>query len=340
LRGQYCPDVVAKRAEREGADMSVFPAWAWGGFTALVVVLLVLDLFVLARGVREISFRRAALLSGFWIGVALLFGVVVFAVAGPERGGEYFAGYIIEKSLSVDNVFVFALIFSYFALPARYQYRVLFWGVVGALILRAVFVLVGAEQLKSYDWMIYVFGAFLILTGIRMAFQKDKKLDPEKNPALRWFRRIVPVTPDYVGGRFFTRIDGRLWATPLLVALLFVEISDIVFAVDSIPAILAVSQDAFIVYTANVFAILGLRSLYFALAGIMGMFHHLHYGLSLILGFVGTKMLLVDTAYKIPTGIALGVVAAILAIAIAVSLLFPRREQKEIEPVSAAGAAG
>src|ERR687898_2909179 len=221
--------------------MSAFPAWAWAGFTGLVVVLLVLDLFVFGRGTREISFRRAAILSGFWIFVALVFGAGVWLLAGPQRGGEYFAGYIIEKSLSVDNVFVFALIFSYFAVPARYQYKVLFWGVVGALVLRGVFVFVGAGLLERYDWMIYVFGVFLIYTGIRMALHQETEVHPERNPVLRLVRRLVPMTEDFRGDRFFVRHGGKLLATPLFAVIIMVGTTDVVFAVDSIPAIFSIT---------------------------------------------------------------------------------------------------
>jgi tellurite resistance protein TerC len=237
--------------------LTTFPLWAWVGFVALIALLLVLDLAVLARGAKVISFRRAALLSGFWIGVAVLFGLVLLVVAGPQRGGEYFAGYIVEKSLSVDNVFVFALIFSYFAVPARYQYRVLFWGVVGALVLRGVFVLVGAELLNRYEWMVYVFGAFLIYTGVRMAFHRDSEVHPDRNPVLRIVRRLVPMTKDFQGERFFTRQGGRLMATPLFAVIVVVGTTDVVFAVDSIPAIFAITSSAFIVWAANAFAVLG-----------------------------------------------------------------------------------
>src|SRR3712207_3984517 len=228
--------------------MSAFPAWAWAGFTVLVVLLLVLDLFVFGRGTREISFRRATILSGFWVSVALVFGVGVWVLAGPQRGGEYFAGYIIEKSLSVDNVFVFALIFSYFAVPARYQYRVLFWGVVGALILRGIFIALGAQLLERYDWMVYVFGIFLIYTGIRMAFHRDEEVHPERNPLLLLVRRMFPMTQDFQGERFFTRQAGKLYATPLLAVVAVVMTTDVVFAVDSVPAIFAITSSSFIVW--------------------------------------------------------------------------------------------
>lgn len=313
--------------------MSVFPMWAWAGFTGLVVVLLVLDLFVFGRGAREISFRRATILSAFWIAVALLFGVGVWVLAGPQRGGEYFAGYIIEKSLSVDNVFVFALIFSYFAVPARYQYRVLFWGVVGALVLRGVFVLLGAGLLERYDWMIYVFGAFLIYTGIRMAFHRDAEVHPERNPVLRLTRRLVPMTPDFEGEGFFVRRGGKLLATPLFAVIIVVMTTDVVFAVDSIPAIFAITSSAFIVWTANAFAVLGLRPLYFMLAGMIGRFVYLQTGLSVVLVFVGVKFMISEAVGKVPIWVSLPFIATVVAVSILASLYKTRGQQREDVPV-------
>jgi len=300
--------------------LTTFPLWAWAGFLALLAFLLVLDLAVLARGAKVISFRRAALLSGFWIGVAVLFGLVLLVVAGPERGGEYFAGYIVEKSLSVDNVFVFALIFSYFAVPPQYQYRVLFWGVVGALVLRGVFVLVGAELLNRYEWMVYVFGAFLIYTGIRMAFHRDAEVHPERNPVLRLVRRFVPMTEDFQGDRFFTRHGGKLMATPLFAVIIVVGTTDVVFAVDSIPAIFAITSSAFIVWTANAFAVLGLRPLYFMLAGMMDRFVYLQTGLSVILVFVGAKFIYSGLFGKLPIWISLPFIATVVTVSIVASL--------------------
>lgn len=313
--------------------MSVFPMWAWAGFTGLVVVLLVLDLFVFGRGAREISFRRATILSAFWIAVALLFGVGVWVLAGPQRGGEYFAGYIIEKSLSVDNVFVFTLIFSYFAVPARYQYRVLFWGVVGALVLRGVFVLLGAGLLERYDWMIYVFGAFLIYTGIRMAFHRDAEVHPERNPVLRLTRRLVPMTPDFEGEGFFVRRGGKLLATPLFAVIIVVMTTDVVFAVDSIPAIFAITSSAFIVWTANAFAVLGLRPLYFMLAGMIGRFVYLQTGLSVVLVFVGVKFMISEVVGKVPIWVSLPFIATVVAVSILASLYKTRGQQREGVPV-------
>jgi tellurite resistance protein TerC len=294
--------------------------WAWVGFLVLLAVLLVLDLAVLARGAREISFRRAALLSGFWVGMAVIFGLVLLVVAGPQRAGEYFTGYIVEKSLSVDNVFVFALIFSYFAVPPRYQYRVLFWGVVGALVLRGVFVLIGAELLNRYEWMVYVFGVFLIYTGIRMARHGDAEVDPERNPVLRLVRRFVPMTEDFEGEKFFTRRGAKLLATPLFAVIVVVGTTDVVFAVDSIPAIFAITSSAFIVWTANAFAVLGLRPLYFMLAGMMDRFVYLQVGLSIILVFVGAKFIYSGLFGKLPIWISLPFIATVVAVSIGASL--------------------
>jgi tellurite resistance protein TerC len=312
--------------------MSAFPIWAWVGFTALIVVLLLLDLLVLARGEREISFRQATALSLFWIVLALLFGVVVFALAGPERGGEYLAGYVIEKSLSVDNVFVFALIFSYFAVPARYQYRVLFWGVVGALILRAVFIALGAQLLERYDWMVYVFGIFLIYTGIRMAFHRDEEVHPERNPLLLLVRRTLPMTRDFRGERFFTRQGGKLYATPLLAVVAVVGTTDVVFAVDSVPAIFAITSSSFIVWSANAFAVLGLRPLYFMLAGMIERFVYLSVGLSIVLIFVGVKFMISDLVGKVPIWISLPFIATVVAVSIAASLWKTRSQHRKAPP--------
>jgi tellurite resistance protein TerC len=302
------------------AEMYAFPLWAWVGFSALIVALLVLDLLVLARREREISFRQATALSLFWIVLALLFGVVIFALAGPDRGGEYLAGYVIEKSLSVDNVFVFALIFSYFAVPGRYQYRVLFWGVLGALVLRAIFIALGAQLLERYDWMVYVFGIFLIYTGIRMAFHRDEEVHPERNPVLLLVRRMLPMTADFHGQRFFVRQAGKLYATPLLAVVAVVGTTDIVFAVDSVPAIFAITSSSFIVWSANAFAVLGLRPLYFMLAGMIERFVYLSLGLSIVLIFVGVKFMISDLVGKVPIWISLPFIATVVGVSIAASL--------------------
>ncbi|MHB9107686.1 MAG: TerC family protein [Armatimonadota bacterium] len=294
--------------------------YLWIGFNLFVLCMLALDLGVIHRRDHVIKFREALAWSGFWIALALGFNVLVYLWRGPEVGLQFLTGYLIEKSLSVDNIFVMLMIFTYFRVPALYHHKVLFWGILGALVMRAIFIVAGVALIEQFHWMIYLFGAVLIFTGVKMALEKDKKLHPEKNPVLCWFRRCMPVTKDYVQGRFFVLQDGRRWATPLMVVLLLIETTDLIFAVDSIPAILAISRDPFIVYTSNVFAILGLRSLYFALSGMMHRFHYLHYGLAVILVFVGGKMLLTEV-FKIPIVVALGVVMGVLAISIIASLL-------------------
>ena len=298
----------------------VFPVWAWVVFGAFVLLMLALDLFVLHRNAKEISFREAAVLSAFWVALALLFGILVWIWAGPTTAGEYYAGYIIEKALSVDNVFVFALIFTYFAVPVQYQYRVLFWGVVGALALRAVFILSGAELLETYDWMVYLFGAFLIYTGIRMARHSNREVRPERNPVLRLLRRILPMTDGYRGQKLLVRERGKLMATPLLAVLVAVETTDVVFAVDSIPAIFAITTNSFVVWTSNAFAILGLRALYFMLAGLMQRFVYLSLGLSVVLVFVGAKFIWSDLFGKVPIWVSLPFIATVVAVSIGASL--------------------
>ena len=284
------------------------------------MLMLVLDLFVLHRDAKEISFREAAVLSAFWVALALLFGILVWIWAGPTTAGEYYAGYIIEKALSVDNVFVFALIFGYFAVPVQYQYRVLFWGVLGALVLRVVFILIGAELLETYDWMVYLFGAFLIYTGIRMARHSNQEVHPERNPVLRLLRRVLPMTDGYRGQKLLVRERGKLMATPLLAVLIAVETTDVVFAVDSIPAIFAITTNTFVVWTSNAFAILGLRALYFMLAGLMQRFVYLSLGLSVVLVFVGAKFVWSDLFGKVPIWVSLPFIATVVSISIAASL--------------------
>ncbi|MDZ7269026.1 MAG: TerC family protein [candidate division KSB1 bacterium] len=295
----------------------------WVGFNLFVLLMLALDLGVFHRKAHVVKTKEALLWSVVWIALALLFNLGIYFWQGQKVALEFLTGYLIEKSLSVDNIFVFLMIFAYFGVPALYQHKVLFWGILGALVMRAIFIVSGVALIERFHWIIYIFGVFLILTGVKMAWQKDKEIHPEKNPVLRLFRRVMPVTDRYHGGAFFVRPAGRYLATPLFVVLLLVETTDLIFAVDSIPAILAITLDPFIVYTSNVFAILGLRSLYFALAGIMPLFHYLNYGLAAILTFVGVKMMLVDF-YKIPIGVSLSVVAAILLVAILASLLWPR----------------
>jgi len=296
--------------------------WMWVAFNAFVLVMLAVDLGVLHRHAHEVKLKEALTWSGVWIALALFFALGVYVWYGPQPALEFLTGYIIEKSLSVDNIFVFVLIFSYFKVPARYQHKVLFWGILGALVMRAIFIFAGIALLQRLHWIIYIFGALLILTGIKMAMEKDKEIHPDKNPVLRLFRRFVPVTENYHADHFFVKQAGHYAATPLFVVLLVVETTDVIFAVDSIPAILGITVNSFIVYTSNVFAILGLRALYFALAGVMRLFHYLHYGLSAILVFVGAKMLLTDV-YKLPVTVALGVIAGILLIAVIASVMRP-----------------
>lgn len=301
-------------------------ALLWIGFNIFVVGMLIVDLGVFHRQAHVVKIKEALLWSAVWIALALTFNLGIYFWRGEDVALQFLTGYLIEKSLSVDNIFVFVLVFSYFRVPALYQHKVLFWGILGALIMRAIFIAAGISLIQNFHWVIYIFGSLLILTGIKMAVQKDKEIHPEKNPVVSLLRRFMPVSARFEEGKFFVRQNGRLFATPLFVVLLVVETTDLIFAVDSIPAILAVTLDPFIVYTSNVFAILGLRALYFALAGIMNLFHYLNYGLAAILVFVGAKMLIVDV-YKLPIAVALGVIAGILAISIIASLLWPRKEE-------------
>ncbi len=305
--------------------------WMWVAFNVFVLVLLAVDLGVVHRRAHEVTLREALVWSAIWITLALLFALGVYAWYGPQPALEFLTGYLIEKSLSVDNIFVFVLIFSYFKVPARYQHTVLFWGILGALVMRAIFIFAGIALLQRLHWLIYVFGALLILTGIKMATEKDKEIHPDKNPVLKLFRRLVAVTEDYHADRFFIKQAGYYAATPLFIVLLVVETTDVIFAVDSIPAILGITMDPFLVYTSNIFAILGLRALYFALAGVMQLFHYLHYGLSAILVFVGAKMLLADV-YKLPVGVALGGIAGILLIAVIASVIRPHQRDVVTTP--------
>ncbi len=307
--------------------MSDNPLWLWAGFNLFILAMLALDLGVFHRKAHAVSLREATTWSAVWITLALLFNAGIWIFSGPEAGVQFLTGYLIEKSLSVDNIFVMALLFGYFAVPAIHQHRVLFWGILGALVMRAAFILAGAALLAAFHWIIYVFGAFLIITGLKMALVRDTEIHPEKNPVLRLVRRLVPVTPDYRGGHFFVRENGRRWATPLFLVLVLVETTDLVFAVDSIPAIFAVTADPFLVYTSNIFAILGLRSLYFLLAGVMQKFIYLKLGLSAILVFVGTKMTITEV-FKIPSFVSLLVVAALLAAAIGASLWKTRAQER------------
>jgi tellurite resistance protein TerC len=333
------------------------PLWVWVAFNAFVLGMLALDLGVFHRHAHVVSVREATIWSVVWISLAMVFNGLIFgfwnqlapgsAYTNSEAGFAFLTGYLIEKSLSVDNIFVFVLIFGYFAVPAQYQHRVLFWGIIGALLMRGVMIFLGAALIKEFHWIIWIFGAFLIFTGIRMATAKEEKLDPDKNPVVRLFRRLMPISDTYDGDKFLTVRNGVRMATPLLLVLVMVETTDLIFAVDSIPAIFAVTADPFLVYTSNVFAILGLRSLYFVLAGVVHKFHYLKLGLAVVLSFVGVKMLLPDlskallgVSYKIPTEISLLVVAGILTVAVVASLIRDRRmgDSAHIEPADSPAA--
>ena len=317
--------------------------WLWIGFNLFVLSMLALDLGVFHRHAHKVSIKEATIWSVVWIALAMIFNLGLYLFwdkvspasdySNSEAALAFFTGYLIEKSLSVDNIFVFVLIFTFFGVPAIYQHRVLFWGILGALIIRGALIAVGAVLLKEFHWIIYIFGAFLIFTGIRMAIHRNEEIHPEQNPMVKLLRRVMPVTEDYEDDHFFIHRAGRLMATPLFLVLLIVESTDLVFAVDSIPAIFAVTNDPFIVYTSNVFAILGLRSLYFLLAGVVDKFYYLKLGLSVVLAFVGTKMVIVDI-YKIPVGLSLGVIASILTVAVVASLLRTRRLLKLEETTS------
>ena len=300
-------------------------SWLWIGFNLFVLAMLALDLGVFHRKAHAVSLRESLTWTAVWVAVAMVFNLGVWHYAGPQKALEFLTGYLIEKSLSVDKVFVFALLFSYFAVPQASQHKVLFWGILGALAMRAVMIVAGAALIREFTWIIYVFGAFLVVTGVKMVLKRDEEIHPERNPVVRWFKRYVPMTPGYRGDRFVVREGGRRMATPLLLVLLVVEVSDVIFAVDSIPAIFAVTGDPFIVYTSNVFAILGLRSLYFALAGVMDKFHLLKVGLGIVLSFVGVKMILAHTPWKIDTLVALLVVVLVLAGSVVASLAMPKR---------------
>ncbi|HZR47193.1 MAG TPA: TerC family protein [Candidatus Manganitrophaceae bacterium] len=296
----------------------------WIAFHLFVFIMLALDLGVFHRKAHVIHIKEALSWSAMWIILALIFNGIIYAWRGPEVALQFLTGYLIEKSLSVDNIFVFLLLFTYFRVTPIYQHQVLFWGILGALIMRAIFIAAGVTLISKFHWVIYLFGGFLVLTGIKMATQKEEEIHPDQNPALKLIRRWIPITDQYEGQKFFVKKEGRRYATPLFVVLIVVETTDLIFAVDSIPAILSITLDPFIVYTSNVFAILGLRALYFALAGLMQLFHYLHYGLSAILVFVGLKMLMSDL-YPIPVGMALGIIAGILLLSILASLKFPKK---------------
>ena len=299
------------------------PLTLWGALIAGIVVMLAIDLF-LHRDAHEIRLKEAAIWSAIWVVVGLAVGAGIWWGYGSEFGLQYFGGYLIEKSLAVDNVFVWAILLSYFAVPARYQHRVLFYGVVGALVFRAIFIAAGSALIASAAWVLYIFGAFLILTGVKMLVQRNQHVDPSRSIVLRAFRRLVPVTDDFDGQRFLTRRAGVLMATPLLAVLVVIEITDIIFAVDSIPAIFAITQEPFLVFASNAMAILGLRAMYFLLAGVMHRFVYLKLGLSLVLVWVGIKMIVSHGFVTIPTTVSLGVIAVILTVAVVASLVATR----------------
>jgi tellurite resistance protein TerC len=300
------------------------PWFIWAGFILFVLIMLALDLGVFHKKAHEIKLKEAVLWSIFWITLALVFNLGIYIWDGHEQGITFLTGYIVEKSLSVDNLFVFLLIFNYFAVPKKYQHKILFWGVLGAIVLRAVFIFSGIALIQRFSFMAYIFGAFLVFTGIKMAFEGEKKVEPEKNVVLRLFRKFFPTTKEYRDDKFFVRENLKWYATPMFVVLLVIDVFDIVFAVDSIPAILAISQDPFIVFTSNIFAILGLRALYFALAQVVDKFYYLQMALAVILTFVGVKMVIVEF-YKISTVLSLVVIVSILAIAIIASVFRNKR---------------
>jgi tellurite resistance protein TerC len=323
------PDVMlAASSSNDFASIDV-PVWAWVALIAAIVALLFGDLLIVHRRPHVISLREAGVESAVWITLGVSFTAIVAFTFGGAAAGEYMAGYLIEKSLSVDNVFVWAVLLTYFAVPREYQFRVLFWGIFGALVMRAAFIFGGVAVLERFEWVLYIFGAFLVITAVRIARHQETEVHPERNPVLRLTRRIIPSTSDYDGQKLFTRRTGRLLATPLFVVLVLIETTDVVFAVDSVPAILAVSREPFIVFASNAFAILGLRALYFLLAGMAGRFRYLNVGLGVILGFVGVKML-ISNVYHIPLGLSLGVIALALAVSVFASLVADRRDRERV----------
>lgn len=304
----------------------VIDIYVWIAFIAFIILLLILDLGVFHRKSHEVKIKEALIWSAVWISLALVFCYGIYYFIGKVKALEFLTGYLIEKSLSIDNLFVFIMLFTFFDVKPQHQHKVLFWGILGALILRAIFIFAGVALISKFHWIIYVFGGFLVYTGIKMLFHNDKKIEPDKNPLVKLFKKFFPVTESMHGGNFFVKINAKTFATPLFVVLLVVEFTDLIFAVDSIPAILAVSNDTFIIFTSNVFAILGLRALYFALAGITKYFHYLKYGLSAILVFVGVKMVIVGF-YKIPIVYSLFTIVGILILSILLSLIFPKKEE-------------
>ncbi len=298
----------------------------WAVFVGVVLGTMTLDVAIFGLKAHRVSFRESTIRSAIWIAVALMFSGFIYTRMGPEESVTYIVAYLVEKSLSVDNLFVFLVIFTYFRVREKHQQRVLFWGVGGAVVMRAIFILAGTALLHRFHWMMYVFGAFLVFTGAKLAFKKEDSVDPESNLALKLARRFLRTTDRYDGDHFTTMIDGVRYATPLLLVLIVIEFTDVLFAVDSVPAVLAISKNLFIVYTSNIFAILGLRALYFMLAGMMSRFRYLDTGLAVILAFIGTKMLLTNV-YKIPNLASLGVIAGVLTIAVVASLAHPPEEE-------------
>ena len=297
--------------------------WFWVGFIAFVLAMLSLDLGVFNRTPHVVGAREALAWTTVWVGLAMVFAGGLALFADPQAALTFLTGYVIEESLSVDNIFVIVLIFQYFAVPAQYQHRVLFWGILGALVMRGLFIGVGAALLARFDWIIYIFGALLVVTGIRMAVKQDEEFDGEQNPVVRFVRRFLPVTSSYRDEHFFTREEGRRFATPLFLVLVLVEVTDLIFAIDSIPAIFGITRDPFLVFTSNIFAVMGLRSLFFLLASVVTKFHLLKYGLAVILTFVGAKML-AEHWIHIPILVSLGIVVGVLAASIGASLVWPQ----------------
>lgn len=304
--------------------METLPLWAWAAFLTFIATMLALDLGLFHRKSHTIGMKEALGWCGVWFSLAMTFNVVVWFWLGRQAGLEFFTGYLIEICLSIDNVFVFIVIFTYFRVPPQHQHRVLFWGIIGAAVMRFIFIFAGVALLERFHWLIYVFGGFLVLTGIKMALPKKQEVDPEKNFAVRLFRKFFPVTPAYVGGQFFAVHQGRKMATPLFIVLLVVETTDVAFALDSIPAVLAITKNTFIIFTSNIFAILGLRALYFALSGIMGLFRYLGLGLAFILVFIGVKMLIMSIGVHVPIGVSLAVIASTLTASVLASLFIPQ----------------
>jgi tellurite resistance protein TerC len=335
-------------------NMAEHSFWLWVGFGTLIAVMLSLDLGLFNRKSHKVTYRESAVWSAVWVSLAMMFAGVVFWHLGKQKGVEFVTGYLIELSLSVDNLFVFLLVFAYFKVPAKYQHRVLFWGVMGALVMRIAMILLGTALIRQFNWVIYLFGAFLVVTGVKMFSQEETEIQPEENPVVKLVTRFIPITRHYEGEKFFTVENGRRTGTLLLLVLVIVEVTDLVFAVDSIPAIFGITTDTFIIYTSNVFAIMGLRSLYFLLAGVVEKFHYLKLGLAIVLTFIGVKMLLpliskgvaygLDAAgagsvaeyvrhhgNHIPIGIALGLVATVLTGSVLASLIWPKRAERDID---------